>query len=80
MRRVYHPGLDTWRDVPADAVTEWTDAGWLTKKPKHVDDSASPVADAPPAPVPVVDNTPTHVPEVQIVDNTPQRRAAATKG
>lgn len=80
MKRVYHPGLDTWQDVPDDNVTEWAEAGWLTKKPKHVDDSAYPVADAPPVSVPVVDNTPTHIPATPIVDNTPQRRAATTKG
>lgn len=81
MKRVFHPVADTWQDVPTSAVSEWTDAGWLTKKPKHVDDSAAPVADAPYAPVPVVDNTPTPLPAgTPVVDNTPERRAATTKG
>ena len=81
MTRVYHPALSAWQDVPSDAVPEWTDAGWLTKKPKHVDDSAFPRAEAPYAPVPVIDNTPNPLPAgTPVVDNTPERRAAPTKG
>lgn len=81
MTRVYHPGLNDWRDVPDDKVTEWTDAGWLTEKPGHVDDSAYPEVEAAPVQVPVTDNTPKHViPAAPITDNTPSRRAATTKG
>lgn len=49
MRRVYHPTLNSWRDIkPADA-DRWKAAGWRLTKPDHVDDSESlPVqADAP---------------------------------
>lgn len=38
MKRVYHPSLNAWHDVPEDAVESWKDAGWLKTKPKHVDD------------------------------------------
>ena len=81
MKRVYHPTLNAWQDVPDDAVQEWGVAGWLAKRPKHVDDSASPLADGPRAAVPVVDNTANPLPaSTPIVDNTPQRQAAPTKG
>lgn len=36
MKRVYHPELDSWNDVPDDKVDEWAEAGWLKTKPQHV--------------------------------------------
>ena len=58
MKRVYHPNLNAWRDV--DDVKSWTEQGWLTSKPEHVDDSdalgvglhwqAAPAKPEPPAP------------------------------
>lgn len=38
-KRVYHPTLNSWQDVPEDAVSTWTKAGWSEKRPQHVDDS-----------------------------------------
>lgn len=38
-KRVYHPTLNAWQDVPAGDVSEWTDAGWRSTKPKHIDDA-----------------------------------------
>lgn len=52
MKRVYHPTLNSWQDVPDDAVKDWTEAGWKATRPKHVDDSeALPVGEGyrPPA-------------------------------
>ena len=40
--RVYHPTLNSWQDVRADAVSDWTDLGWKTTKPDHIDDSTHP--------------------------------------
>lgn len=39
MKRVYHPSLNAWQDVPDEAVKEWVQAGWLDKRPTHADDS-----------------------------------------
>ncbi len=42
MKRVFHPDLPSWQDVPeADAKT-WKEAGWRLTKPDHVDDSDAP--------------------------------------
>lgn len=40
-KRVYHPTLNAWQDVPAAQVEEWGKAGWLKARPKHVDDSGA---------------------------------------
>ena len=40
--RVYHPAVDSWRDVRDEDVDDWTGQGWLTDKPDHVDDSDDP--------------------------------------
>lgn len=46
MKRVYHPTLNSWQDVPDADAKNWTDAGWRATKPAHVDDSdALPVQD-----------------------------------
>lgn len=42
MKRVYHPTVNAWQDVPPDAVKDWTDAGWKTSKPEHVHDEDYP--------------------------------------
>ena len=39
MKRLYHPTLNAWQDVPEGDVEAWSKAGWLKGKPKHVDDS-----------------------------------------
>lgn len=36
MKRVYHPDLNTFEDVPDNKVDEWAEAGWLKTQPKHV--------------------------------------------
>ena len=64
MKRVYHPSLSAWQDVPDDAVESWKDAGWLKSKPKHVDDSeALPVGEGyhPPAVVDISGNAGAYV-------------------
>ena len=63
-KRVYHPSLNAWQDVPDDAVDAWKDAGWLKTKPKHVDDSeALPVGEGyePPATVDISGNAGAHI-------------------
>jgi hypothetical protein len=37
MKRVYHPTLPSWQDVPDDAVDSWAESGWLKSKAKNVD-------------------------------------------
>lgn len=37
--RVFHPTLNSWKDVPSSEVEAWKQAGWLKTRPKHVDDS-----------------------------------------
>lgn len=64
---VYHPTLDTLREVPDDAVKEWEDAGWVTKKPAHVTSTAPAGPKTHPT---VVDSTASNLPEVQVQDNT----------
>lgn len=52
-KRVFHPTLNSWKDVPEGDVDTWVELGWRKTKPKHVDDTDSlPVqaADPPPAP------------------------------
>lgn len=36
MKRVYHPTLASFQDVPDDAVDAWVDAGWRKTAPKHI--------------------------------------------
>lgn len=36
MKRVYHPTLDTFEDIPDGDVEQWADAGWRKTAPKHV--------------------------------------------
>ena len=37
--RVYHPTTPSFQDVPAGAVKDWEDQGWLSKSPGLVDES-----------------------------------------
>ena len=41
-KRVFHPTLPTYRDVPSGDVESWAEAGWRKSKPKdvEVDDTA----------------------------------------
>ena len=52
LKRVYHPSLNAWQDVPASNTESWKEAGWRMTKPDHVDDSDAlpPAADTTPAP------------------------------
>lgn len=52
MIRIYHPTGNAWQDVEQHHVESWTESGWLTERPEHIDDSAAlPVDDtAPPKP------------------------------
>lgn len=40
-KRMYHPTLNQWHDVPSGDVKGWTEQGWKATRPKHVDDSVS---------------------------------------
>jgi hypothetical protein len=42
MKRVYHPHLDSWTDVPAEDVDKWAEAGWRKTQPKHVNTDDAP--------------------------------------
>lgn len=39
MKRVFHPTMNAWKDVPEGDVEKWVEGGWKKAKPKHVDDS-----------------------------------------
>lgn len=39
MKRVFHPTLNAWQDVPDGDVEAWSKAGWHKTKGKHIDDS-----------------------------------------
>ena len=41
-KRVYHPSLNSWQDVPDGDVDRWAEAGWRKSKPKHADDYDAP--------------------------------------
>lgn len=50
VRRVYHPTLNSYQDVPAASVEEWKAAGWRLTAPDHFDPAIAPrlpVADEP---------------------------------
>jgi hypothetical protein len=36
LKRIYHPTLDSFQDVPEGSVDEWAEAGWRKTAPKHV--------------------------------------------
>lgn len=58
MKRVFHPSLDSWQDVPDGDVDAWSKAGWLKSQPKHVDLSEAPkVGEHPGIAAVVVDNS-----------------------
>ena len=58
MKRVYHPTLNTWQDVPDGDVDSWADAGWRKTAPKHVDTSDLPEVGSHPgyATIPVLED------------------------
>ena len=58
-RRVYHPRLNAWQDVPKSDGDKWKAAGWRLTKPEHADDSeALPPGEHPGyAQVPVLEDT-----------------------
>lgn len=35
-KRVYHPTLNSWADVPDGDVSAWTRKGWKASKPGHI--------------------------------------------
>jgi hypothetical protein len=37
MKRVYHPTLPSWQDVPDGDVDSWAEAGWLKSQSKKLD-------------------------------------------
>ncbi len=64
-KRVYHPTLDTWQDVPDGDVDSWADAGWRKTAPKHVDTTDLPEVGTHPGIAslpPLVDDTPAPTP------------------
>lgn len=65
-KTVYHPTLDSRREVPDSAVESWKNAGWLTKRPAHIT-STEPAGQVQ-YPV-VVDNTARDL-QVEVQDNT----------
>ena len=58
-KRVFHPTLESFEDVPDDAVDAWAAAGWRKTAPKHVDTSALPEVGSHPgfAQIPVLEDT-----------------------
>ena len=58
-RRVYHPTLDAWQDVPKADGDKWKAGGWRLTKPEHVDDSGALAPGQHPgyAQVPVLEDT-----------------------
>lgn len=59
IKRVYHPTLNAWQDVPEKDSKAWKDAGWRLTKPDHADDSDAPAPGEHPgfAQVPVLEDT-----------------------
>lgn len=49
-RRVYHPTLNAWQDVPKASADEWKAAGWRLTKPDHISEDVEPA--------PLVENEP----------------------
>jgi hypothetical protein len=37
MKRVYHPTLPSWQDVPDGDVDSWVESGWLKSPAKKVE-------------------------------------------
>ena len=59
VKRVYHPTLNAWQDVPEKDSKAWKDAGWRLTKPDHADDSDAPAPGEHPgfAQIPVLEDT-----------------------
>ena len=51
-KRVFHPSLNQWYDVPEGDVESWAEQGWRKTKPKHVDDGDAPVLEPADLPTP----------------------------
>lgn len=71
MKRVYHPTLASYQDVPDDAVDSWVEAGWRKTVPKHIDADLLPEVGSGPG-VPVALN------EVTDFTKIPAEDSAAT--
>ena len=50
IKRVYHPTLNTYKDVPVSDVASWAEAGWRKTAPAHFDPSQAPRLDEPSEP------------------------------
>lgn len=70
MKRVYHPTLDAWQDVPDERLESWLSAGWKSKRPKQFDDELPPVGSHP-GYARVVNETPTPEPEPAVAEPVP---------
>lgn len=59
MKRVFHPTLGSFEDVPDADVDQWVEAGWRKTAPKHVDARTFPEVGSHPgiAQVPVLEAT-----------------------
>lgn len=79
MKRVYHPNLDSFQDVPDSDVEQWAGAGWLKSPGKaHTSaDSYPTVGDHPGfATIPVLEDT---SPEVTTTAPRAARAARASR-
>lgn len=62
MKRVFHPTLNSWQDVPDGDVDKWVKAGWRKTQPQHVTGDLPEVGSHPGiAAVPVLEDTSTTV-------------------
>lgn len=57
-RRVYHPTLDAFLDVPRADAEKWKAAGWRLTRPAHVIDDSGAVVEVGPVIVTATDSTP----------------------
>lgn len=59
-RRVYHPTLNGFKDVPKDSADAWKKAGWRLTPHEGIDETdARPLGSYTPAQVPVLEDTTT---------------------
>lgn len=49
-RRVYHPSLNAYQDVPVGDVPEWVEQGWRKTAPAHFDPAIAPPVPEPEKP------------------------------
>lgn len=57
-RRVYHPTLDAFQDVPSGDAEKWKASGWRLTRPAHVTDGADSDVENEPVIVTVTDAPP----------------------